>query len=86
MEKRAGSYHCVNCDTKLFESRQNTRVDLDGHHFTILCQMYLKLKPIIILVMLEQNIIVRNVGHHGHIFNDGPKPTQIKDFVTMVNV
>ena len=26
--------------------------------------------------MKELNIIVKNVGgHHGHIFDDGPKPT-----------
>ena len=61
-EKREGSYHCANCDVKLFDSKKNTIVVLVGHHFLSLCQMCSKQKRIIILVMQEPNIIVKNVA------------------------
>ena len=32
-EKREGSYHCVGCGTKLFDSSTNMKVDLVGLHF-----------------------------------------------------
>ena len=61
-EKREGSYHCANCDVKLFDSKKNTRAVLVGHHFLSLCQMCSKQKRIIILVMQEPNIIVKVVA------------------------
>ena len=42
--------------------QQNMKADQDGHLFLNLFQMYLKLKPITISVMLGQSIIVKNVG------------------------
>ena len=41
-EKREGDYFCAGCDTKLFESKKNMKVDLDGHLFFNLYQMSLK--------------------------------------------
>ena len=43
-ERREGSYHCANCDVKLFASKLSMKVDQVGHHFFNHCQMYLKLK------------------------------------------
>jgi hypothetical protein len=60
-EQRKGDYYCVGCDTKLFESKKNTIVEVDGHLFLRHYQMYLKLKSIIQLVYSEQNITAKNV-------------------------
>ena len=46
-EKREGDYYCAGCNTKLFESKKNMKVDLGGHLFLNLYQMYLKQRPII---------------------------------------
>ena len=61
-EKREGSYHCANCDKKLFDSKKKYESVLDGHLFLSLYQMHLKPKQIIILVMQEPNIIVKVVA------------------------
>ena len=47
-EKREGSYYCVGCDTKLFNSKKNMKVDQVGHLFLNHCPMCLKQKQIII--------------------------------------
>ena len=46
-EKREGSYHCVNCGIKLFDSSSKYESGSAGLHFMNLCLMYLKLKQII---------------------------------------
>ena len=45
-EKREGDYHCIGCGTKLFESKKNMKVKVDGRLFLNRYQMYLKLKLI----------------------------------------
>ena len=45
-EKREGSYHCAICGVKLFESKQNMKVDRVGPRFFNLYQMCLRLKLI----------------------------------------
>ena len=52
-EKREGSYHCVGCGTKLFESK------IDHNSGYARTEYHCK----------------KCGGHHGHIFDDGPKPT-----------
>ena len=46
-EKREGEYCCAGCGTKLFESKKNTKVEVDGHLFLRHYLMYLKLKLIL---------------------------------------
>ena len=61
-EKREGSYHCVGCGTKLFDS--TTKYESGSgwpSFFTNLYQMFLKKKLICILVTQELNITVKNV-------------------------
>ena len=60
-EQRIGDYYCVGCDTKLFESKKNTIVEVDGRLFLRHYQMYLKPKSIIQLVYPEQSITAKNV-------------------------
>ena len=61
-EKREGSYHCVNCDVKLFDSSSKYESGSGWPSFYDSYPMCLKQKLTIILVMQEQNIIVRNVA------------------------
>ena len=60
-EKREGTYHCAACDTPLFDSKKNMKVEVVGHLFLRVNIKLLILQQIIILDMLEQNIIVENV-------------------------
>jgi peptide-methionine (R)-S-oxide reductase len=46
-EKREGEYCCAGCGTKLFESKKNMKVEVDGHLFLRHCQTFLKQKLII---------------------------------------
>ena len=46
-EKREGTYHCANCDVKLFESKRNMIVAQDGHLFLNLYLKFLRQKLII---------------------------------------
>ena len=83
-EKREGSYHCVGCGTKLFDSKQNMKVVLDGLLFLSHYQMYLKKKPICTLVILELNIIVKNVEDIMDIFLMMDPNLPVKDIAIMV--
>ena len=85
-EKREGSYHCANCDEKLFESKKNTRAALVGHHSSNLCLMYLKQKQITMLVTREQSITVRIAAVITDIFLMMVLNQQVKDIVIMVFV
>ena len=75
-EKREGAYFCAGCDTKLFES--NMKFDsgtgwpsffdsLDGVFET-------KTDHLIGYPRTEYHC-KKCKGHHGHLFDDGPKPT-----------
>ena len=58
-EKREGSYHCVNCDVKLFESLTNVFDTKTDNH----------------LGYIRTEYHCKSCGsHHGHIFDDGPHP------------
>ena len=46
-EKRDGSYHCVNCEIKLFDSKKNMKVVQVGHLFMNHCLIHSKQKQII---------------------------------------
>jgi len=75
-EKRKGSYYCVECGTKLFES--NTKYE-SGSGWPSFFQAL----PNVFETKIDHNTgYVRTEyhckkcgGHHGHIFDDGPKPT-----------
>ena len=75
-EKREGSYHCVNCEAKLFES--NTKYESSSgwpSFFKSLPDVF-ETKTDNLLGHPRTEYHCKNCGgHHGHIFDDGPKPT-----------
>ena len=75
-EKREGSYHCVGCDTKLFES--NTKYESGSgwpSFFRSLPGVFNEKTDMHIGYARTEYHCKKCGGHHGHIFDDGPKPT-----------
>jgi len=75
-EKREGSYHCVNCGVKLFESNSKYESGSGWPSF-------FKSLPNVFETKTDHHMGYARTeyhckscgGHHGHIFDDGPKPT-----------
>ena len=78
-EKRKGIYACVACDLPLFESR--TKYDsgtgwpsffdvMPGRIETKVDRSY--------FIPATEYHCARCGGHHGHVFDDGPKPTGLR--------
>ena len=75
-EKREGSYHCVGCGTKLFESKTKYESGSGWPSF-------FQTLPNVFEIKTDYNTGYARTeyhckkcgGHHGHIFDDGPKPT-----------
>mgnify|MGYP000178283456 FL=1 len=75
-EKREGTYHCVNCDVELFKS--TTKYESGSgwpSFFESLPNVFeTKIDSLIGSPRTEYHC-KKCGGHHGHIFDDGPKPT-----------
>ena len=75
-EKREGSYHCAGCSTKLFESKTKYESGSGWPSF-------FQALPNVFETKTDYNTGYARTeyhckkcgGHHGHIFDDGPKPT-----------
>ena len=75
-EKRQGSYHCVNCGIKLFESSAKYESGSGWPSF-------FESLPEVFETKTDYNTGYERIeyhckncgGHHGHIFDDGPQPT-----------
>jgi len=75
-EKREGSYHCVGCGTKLFESKTKYESGSGWPSF-------FKSLPDVFETKTDHHLGYARTeyhckkcgGHHGHIFDDGPQPT-----------
>ena len=75
-EKREGSYHCAGCGTKLFESKTKYESGSGWPSF-------FQALPNVFETKIDHNSgysrteyhCTKCGGHHGHIFDDGPKPT-----------
>ena len=75
-EKREGSYHCVNCDEKLFESSTKYESGSGWPSFYQSLPDVFETKADYLLGYGRTEYHCKKCGgHHGHIFDDGPKPT-----------
>ena len=75
-EKRKGIYYCIGCNTKLFDS--STKYDSETgwpSFFQSLPNVFeTKVDYYLGSARIEYHC-KKCGGHHGHIFEDGPKPT-----------
>ena len=78
-EKRKGSYHCANCNAKLFESVSKFDSGTGWPSFNEAIPGAFKTKVDFSFGMKRIEVICSNCdGHLGHIFNDGPNPTGLR--------
>jgi peptide-methionine (R)-S-oxide reductase len=75
-EKRKGIYHCVACDHPLFssETKYDSGTGWPSFWAPLPNAIETKLDYKLIWPRTEYHC-ARCGGHHGHIFDDGPKPT-----------
>lgn len=75
-EKRTGVYHCRGCDLPLFQSawKFDSRTGWPSFYRAIDGSMGTKTDYMIGFPRTEYHC-ARCLGHQGHIFDDGPRPT-----------
>tara|TARA_B100000686_G_C16778318_1_gene970086 strand:+ start:2224 stop:2595 length:372 start_codon:yes stop_codon:yes gene_type:complete len=75
-EKREGSYHCVGCNTKLFDSDKKYESGTGWPSFfeSLPGVFNTKIDNLTGSPRTEYHC-KKCGGHHGHLFEDGPKPT-----------
>ena len=75
-EQRIGDYYCVGCDTKLFESKKKYDSGSGWPSFFEALPNVFETKIDNSTGLLRTEYHCKKCrGHHGHIFDDGPKPT-----------
>jgi len=75
-EKREGTYHCVNCNEKLFDSSTKYESGSGWPSFFKSLSNVFETKTDHLLGHARTEYHCKKCGgHHGHIFEDGPQPT-----------
>ena len=75
-EKREGSFHCVNCDEKLFDSTTKYESGSGWPSFYQSLPDVFETKTDYFIGYARTEYHCKKCGgHHGHIFEDGPNPT-----------
>ena len=75
-EKREGAYYCAACGTKLFESKRKFESGSGWPSFFESLPGVFETKVDNIIGSPRTEYHCKECGgHHGHIFDDGPKPT-----------
>lgn len=78
-EKRSGLYVCVACGLPLFPSRFKYDSGTGWPSFYDVLTGHVETKADLTLGMQRTEYhCARCGGHHGHVFNDGPKPTGLR--------
>lgn len=75
-EKRAGVFVCAGCDLELFksETKYDSGTGWPSFYDYIPGRLATKVDLSLLMVRTEYHC-ARCGGHHGHVFDDGPKPT-----------
>lgn len=78
-EKRSGTYHCIGCDQPLFasETKYDSRTGWPSFFDVIDGAIGTRRDFKLVLPRTEYHC-ARCGGHHGHVFEDGPKPTGLR--------
>ena len=77
--KDLGTYICVNCEHKLFDSDTKFDSNTGWPSFWDTEKENIKLEKDNTLGMRRTEVLCKNCGAHlGHVFNDGPKPTGLR--------
>lgn len=77
--KATGTYVCVNCGKKLFESTTKFDSKTGWPSFWDTEKENIRLKDDDTLGMVRTEVQCNNCDAHlGHVFNDGPKPTGLR--------
>ena len=75
-EKRKGTYHCAGCDAALFDADMKFDSGTGWpSFFTTLPGAFGTTTDYKLLLPRIEYHCARCGGHHGHVFNDGPRPT-----------
>ena len=78
-EKRKGVFHCAGCDLALFTSAMKFDSGTGWpSFFTTLPGAVGTRRDFKLLLPRVEYHCARCGGHHGHVFNDGPKPTGLR--------
>ena len=75
-EKRRGTYVCAGCDLPLFSADMKFDSGTGWpSFFTTLAGVFKTKRDFGLILPRTEYHCARCGGHHGHVFNDGPKPT-----------
>ncbi len=75
-EKREGEYFCANCNTKLFHSSMKFDSGSGWPSFFKSLDNVFETKTDFLIGYPRTEYHCKECGaHHGHVFDDGPKPT-----------
>ena len=78
-EKREGTYHCAGCGIKLFDSNMKFDSGTGWPSFFDYIPNSLGFKTDFkIVIPRKEYHCARCGGHHGHVFKDGPEPTELR--------
>lgn len=78
-EKRTGTYHCLGCDLPLFRSawKYDSGTGWPSFYTALPGALGFKTDWLIGVPRTEYHC-ARCLGHHGHRFDDGPRPTGLR--------
>ena len=78
-EKHSGMFVCIACDFPLFPSRFKFDSGTGWPSFFDVLPGHVETKADHLLIATRTEYhCARCGGHHGHVFNDGPKPTRLR--------
>jgi peptide-methionine (R)-S-oxide reductase len=78
-EKRPGVFVCAGCSLPLFTSEMKYESGTGWpSFFTTIPDVFGTKKDFVLLLPRTEYHCIRCGGHHGHVFEDGPRPTGLR--------